>query len=255
MPLKHIDYLFRDNRYSMHKCLFKSSDWLLDEIEDLEKEYGEQIWTPGSIMMARQWNGSDGLTKILVPGNLYMFVYDPLLKYILPYYDIFPLVLVFESGDGWFRGLNFHHLPYQARIRLLGHLMNYATTISPYTGKPILNDQTRLLFDWPAVEDSPARPLVRPIEQKYWMNHAITDFKYINPLHWALMMMLPCEHFVKESNRNKVWDDTVRKAMQITEEHLKREDPTVDFEKVMQKALSSVKQRDRRAITQKLEEV
>ena len=33
------------------------------------------------------------------------------------------------------------------------------------------------------------------------------------------MLLLPCEQFVKESNRNKVWDGTQREAMKITKEY------------------------------------
>ena len=219
MTLRHIDRLFQDNRYTLHKCLFKSTEWMLDEIEEMEKEYGEQVWNPGSIMTSRQWNGTTGLTKILVPGNFYMCVYEPVFKQILPYYDIFPLTLVFEADDEWFRGLNFHYVPYRTRIQLLGHLMNYATTISPQTGKPVLNDQTRLLFDWNTIDNSAVRPLVRPIARRYRIERARTEFKYINPLHWALMLLLPCEQFVKESNRNKVWDDTAKQAMEISKEY------------------------------------
>ena len=57
---------------------------------------------------------------------------------------------------------------------------------------------------------------------------------------------------MKESNRNKVWGYVVKEAMQITEEHLKREDPAVDFEKVFQDALDSVEGKGRR-ITRRLE--
>ena len=249
MTLKHIDHLFQSNRYSLNCCLRKSPDWIFDEIEDLEREYGNQIWNPGRLLYAKQRNGSNGMTKTILPGNFYMFIYDPLLKHELPYFDILPLVLVFETGDGWFRGLNFHYLPQQARIQLLGHLMKYATTISPQTGKPILNDQTRILFDWEKVKDSPARSFVQPSEQKYLMNRARTDFKYINPLHWALMLLLPCEHFAKEDTET-VWKDTVRKAMEVGKEHWRRKDPTVDFEKMVQNEVDSMR-RDRKTSTGK----
>ena len=252
MPLKHIDSLFRENRYSLHKCLSKSTDWMLDEIEELEREYGEQVWNPGNIMTARQWNGSDGLTKTLVPGNFYMCVYEPVFKHILPYYDILPLTLVFETDGEWFRGLNFHYVPYRTRIQLLGHLMKYATTISPQTGKPVLNDQTRLLFDWDTIDNSPARPLVRITARRYRIENVRTDFKHINPLHWALMLLLPCEHFVKESDRNKVWDDAAKQAMEIAKEYEAQKDMR-NFEKVFQDTVDSVKQGEGRRITGRLE--
>ena len=90
MTLKHIDHLFQSNRYSLNCCLRKSPDWIFDEIEDLEREYGNQIWNPGRLLYVKQCNGSNGITKIILPGNFYMFIYDPLLKRTLPYYDILP---------------------------------------------------------------------------------------------------------------------------------------------------------------------
>ena len=241
MTLQHIDQLFHDNPYRLDKCLHKSARWILDEIEDLQREYGEQVSSPGEILYARQWSQSDGITDVIVPGNFYTFIYDPLLKYTLPYYDIFPLVLVFETGEGWFRGLNFHYLPQLARIQLLGHLMKYATTISPQTGRPTLTGQTRILFDWEKVKDSPASAFVQPIEQKYLMSRAKSGFKYINPLHWALMLMLPCEQFVK-ADTLEVWQDTNRKVHAISKERWKRRNPTVDFEKTLQNAIKLIRE-------------
>ena len=75
------------------------------------------------------------------------------------------------------------------------------------------------------------------------MNRVRTDFKYINPLHWALMLLLPCEHFAKEDTET-VWKDTVRKAMEVGKEHWNRKDPTVDFEKMVHNALDSIEQGD-----------
>ena len=64
MTLQHIDQLFHDNPYRLDKCLHKSARWILDEIEDLQREYGEQVSSVGEILYARQWSGSDGITNI-----------------------------------------------------------------------------------------------------------------------------------------------------------------------------------------------
>ena len=251
MMMRHIDYLFHDNPYSLHKCFRKSLDWILDELKDLELEYGAQIWNVGRLLHARQCNGSNCLTNVIVPGNFYTFLYKPLSRYVLPYYDIFPLVLVFQAENGWFRGLNLHHLPQQTRIQLVGHLMNYATTISPMTGEPTLTDQTRILFDWDEIKDSPAGAFMQPIEQKYLMNRAKGGFKYIDPRHWALMLMLPCEQFVK-ADKDDVWRDTVRKAKENYKEHWERKGYQVmDFEKMLENTISSIQQGDGGAITRK----
>ena len=72
------------------------------------------------------------------------------------------------------------------------------------------------------------------------MDDAKTDFKHINLPHWALMLMLPCEQFLK-ADREKVWKDTVRKALTISKEHLKREDSRADYEKMLQNTFNSIR--------------
>ena len=49
-------------------------------------------------------------------GRMSMFFYDPKFKQRLPYYDTFPLLLPLEPMKGGFIGLNFHYLPYVARL-------------------------------------------------------------------------------------------------------------------------------------------
>ena len=81
------------------------------------------------------------------------------------------------------------------------------------------------------------------------MNRARTDFKYINPLYRALMLLLPCEHFAKEDTES-AWKDTVRKAVEVGKEHWRRKGPTVDFEKMVQNEVDSMR-RDRKTSTGK----
>ena len=56
------------------------------------------------------------------PNGLNFFRYNPKLASILPYYDVFPLVLPIQSARGGFLGINFHYLPYALRARLLDRL-------------------------------------------------------------------------------------------------------------------------------------
>ena len=51
-------------------------------------------------------------------NGLNFFRYNPKWKEILPYYDLFPLVLPIQPAPGGFLGVNFHYLPIQLRMRL-----------------------------------------------------------------------------------------------------------------------------------------
>jgi hypothetical protein len=52
------------------------------------------------------------------PNGLNFFRYNPKLASILPYYDVFPLVLPIQSARGGFLGINFHYLPIPLRMKL-----------------------------------------------------------------------------------------------------------------------------------------
>ena len=60
-------------------------------------------------------------------GRMSMFFYDPKWKKKLPYYDVFPLIFPLEPAKGGFIGLNFHYLPYGARVAFLRSLANTTT--------------------------------------------------------------------------------------------------------------------------------
>ena len=59
-------------------------------------------------------------------GEMYMFSYDPKYKDVLPYYDMYPLVIPIEMYADGFLGLNLHYLPPLARARLLDSLKKVA---------------------------------------------------------------------------------------------------------------------------------
>ena len=214
MPLKHIDDLFQDTQYDLDACLDKPVEWFEKEMRKLEREYGKQVSDPGNMMTAQQRSGSNGLTTTIIPGEFYMFLHDPIQKWSLPYYDILPLTFVFEAGRDWFRGLNFHYLPCSLRVHLLQYLMKYATI------KPV-NNKTRILLDWEEAKNSSSCYLVQPCEQRYWMGEARTEFKLIEPRHWALMMMLPCENFVKE-HKLMVWKNTMNHSTEVVKDYVAR---------------------------------
>ena len=52
------------------------------------------------------------------PNGLNFFRYNPKLASILPFYDVFPLVLPIQSARGGFLGINFHYLPIPLRMKL-----------------------------------------------------------------------------------------------------------------------------------------
>ncbi len=115
MATSSIKDVFERNKYDLQTAAVKSRSWFEKQVYEL----GRQNYTPPRIL-----NGNpDQNVSNIIPGNLYMYMYDPKLKATLPYYDRFPLVFPFSKTPDGFIGLNLHYLPYQLRVMLLDHLL------------------------------------------------------------------------------------------------------------------------------------
>jgi hypothetical protein len=136
----------------------------------------------------------------IIPGNLYMYVYDPKTKADLPYYDRFPLVFPYATAPGGFMGLNMHYLPYQLRIRLLYRLLVFKNNDK-------MDGTTRIKYSWALIAGVSKFKLAEPCIKHYLLPHVKTAFKKIDSSDWATAMLLPVERFAKSSKEN-VWKDS-----------------------------------------------
>lgn len=145
--------------------------------------------------------GSDlgTMTGKVLPGDMYLFLYDPKTKDSLPYYDTAPLVLPFRSAKGGFYGLNMHYLPPMMRVQLLEALMTFSTN-------PQLNETTRLRLRWGLINDASKFPGVEICTKRYLYSHVKSRFLRINPTDWKKTILLPIENFVKATSQ-KVHSD------------------------------------------------
>jgi len=107
--------VFEKNQYDLKTAVKKSRAWFEQQVLIMTR----QQLTPQRVLSG---NPEQLVTKIM-PGHLYMFVYDPKTKAELPYYDRFPLVFPFRKTPDGFIGLNMHYLPYPLRINLLDNLL------------------------------------------------------------------------------------------------------------------------------------
>lgn len=150
--------------------------------------------------MLRQNQGN--LTTRILPGRMYMFVYDPKGKDSLPFYDKFPLVIPFSKEQGHFRGLNFHYLPYSQRIILLDALIR----VGQKSTMKNMNEELRL--SWQIVRSAAKMKIAAPCVKMYLNGHVKTRFVEIPKDDWATAIMLPTHSFVG-SSANKVWTKSI----------------------------------------------
>lgn len=142
------------------------------------------------------------LTTDLVPGNMYLFLYEPKYAATLPYWDRIPLCMPFDVIPGGFSGLNLHYLPPLLRAQLLGKLLE--RTDKTLTAK------SKIDISWSLLKGFGSLPEARPTVKKYLYNHVRSRFLKIDPANWKTSIFLPLQEF-QNSTPTAVWKDSKRK--------------------------------------------
>jgi hypothetical protein len=192
MATKNLLDVFNTNKYELNNAAKQSKVWFQQQARELTR----QNLTPQKVL-----KGDSVKQGIIIPGSLYMFLYDPKTKDELPYYDMFPLVFPYKRVKGGFMGLNMHYLPYQQRVQLLQRLMNYANNKK-------MDETTRLKYSWSLIGGVSRFKWAEPCLKHYLTSHVRSSFRKIEANDWATAMLLPVEQFVG-ANKNQVWAESL----------------------------------------------
>lgn len=188
--------VFDKNQFDLATAARKSNAWFEQQVMMLSRQ---------RLVPARIIQGVPEQIKTnVLPGHLYMFMYDPKMKEVLPYYDQFPLVFPFRKTPDGFIGLNMHYLPYQLRIRLLDRLQSFRNNDK-------MDETTKLKYSWAVIDGVSRYNLAKPCVKQYLMEHVRSPFRRVLAEDWATAMMLPVERFTK-ATKQTVWLDSKRKA-------------------------------------------
>lgn len=174
-----IDSLRNDPKFSPAN----SQKWFINKVKEMTG--GTRI-SSMEMLAAHQ---TQLVTKIM-PGEMYMFSYDPKHKKTLPLYDRFPLLLPFNKDANSFIGLNLHYLRPLQRIALLDKLMEFAK--NDRAGNP-----QRFNLSWNFLKNASKFPQVQGCVKMYLNGYVKSRFIRIKPEDWALTCVLPTESFVK----------------------------------------------------------
>lgn len=194
MAKQTVKDVFERNRYDLKTAIKKSRSWFDRQVQMLAREN----LTPQKVISGN----TDQVTTTVLPGYLYMYLYDPKLKETLPYYDRFPLVFPYRKTQDGFIGLNMHYLPYALRIELLDALLTFRNNNR-------LDETTRLKYSWAIIDGVSRYRAAQPCIKQYLMPHVRSQFRRINADDWATAMLLPVERFVGAS-KQEVWADSRR---------------------------------------------
>lgn len=182
--------IFEKNKYELNTAFRKSKAWYEQQMILLMK----QIQSPWIVLKGNPTQ----LTTRLMPGKMYMFLYDPLYKQQLKAFDRFPCVLLYRRTISGFSGINFHYLPYQMRVHLLYRLMQYKTNAK-------MDENTRIRFQWAAIKGVQKFAAAVPAFHNYSYAGLRSTFREIRAYDWTTAVLLPVEQFVKMPD-DRVWD-------------------------------------------------
>lgn len=184
--------VFERNQYDLKTSVKKSRAWFEQQVLLMTK----QQLTPPRVLAGNP----DQLATRVLPGHLYMFLYDPKTKADLPYYDRFPLVFPFRKTPDGFIGLNMHYLPYQLRIQLLDNLLVFANNQR-------FDETTRIKYSWALIDGVSKYKAAQPCIKQYLSGHVRSQFRQVTSSDWATAMLLPVERFVGAS-KQEIWADS-----------------------------------------------
>lgn len=135
--------------------------------------------------------GSGQVSGNIVPGFMYMFVYDPKTKKDLPYYDTFPLVFPFDYDTKGFMGLNLHYLSKLMRAELMDGLYGYTNGD--------ITDKSQIIFNYRVLKNASALFNYKPCVKRYLYKQVKSKFILVPATEWDIALFLPTERFVKAS--------------------------------------------------------
>ena len=158
-------------------------NWFKDKIADINKKLRGD---PNKVFT------KDGTPEI---GQMYMFVYDPKYKNILPFYDMYPLVFPIEFyGDG-FLGINLHYLPPLARAALLSNLKKLSNN-NKY------DDTTKLMISYEVLKAHATQfSGFENCVKRYLFAHVRSSFHQVSPSDWDKAVLLPLQRWKVNPNR------------------------------------------------------
>lgn len=134
-------------------------------------------------------------------GNMFMFAYDPKLKDVLPYYDLFPLVIALQPAPGGFLGLNLHYLRPDVRAAFLDKL------IDTMPDGDALTDRSKLRLRYNMISKIRHMRQFAPCLKHYLLDHVKTRMAQVHAPDWETAIFLPTEQF-RGSNKTKIWKES-----------------------------------------------
>ena len=178
------------------KATKRSARWFQDKIKGLKGGLRNRFSATNPDKFYRESDNKINpnlLSRRANLGSLYCYHYDPKYKATLPYYDIFPMIMLIGADNDTFLGLNFHYLPPNLRAILLDR-------VNAKVAGGVIN--------WKKISKI---PLVEPAVHRYRFDQITRKVIEIEKEEEEIAIFLPLERFRKAS-KSAVWANSRRRA-------------------------------------------
>ena len=172
----------------------RSAQWFQDKIKGLKGEVKNRFSSTNAAKFYRESEKiNDAVFKRRVSlGDLFCYYYNPKYRKTLPYYDMFPMIMLLSAEKETFLGINFHYLRPKWRAILLDRV-----TAKIGGGLP----------KWSKLRQIRQ---IAPTIKRYRFDHIMKKVIPIEEDEQEIAIFLPTEKFKKTGKAN-VWSDSERK--------------------------------------------
>jgi hypothetical protein len=179
--------------------------WFKDQIRDvLANPWGLSNMVPDKLKL-RWWARKQPIMSLPKPtdiGKMFFYGYNPKTKDTMPYYDIFPLILMVKGLDNGWQGLNLHYMPPKQRELLILNLMDRMSDTK-------LDKHTRLKMNYSMLKKVSKYRYFKPCFKRYLASHTTSSVRTIPFEYWPKAILLPVAKF-KKSSITSVWADSLK---------------------------------------------
>ena len=180
---------------TVEKEVKRSAMWFKDKIKGLKGELRNRFSRTNARTFYKEAPNKfvpNRLGRRLYLGDMFCYWYNPKHRMSLPYYDMFPIVMLIGYEKETFLGLNFHYLRPQHRAMLLDRV-----TAKIGNALPKWSKLAKL-------------PYIEPTVHRYRYDHIMKKIIPIPKNEQELAIFLPLERFRKAS-KTKVWGISSRR--------------------------------------------
>ena len=173
----------------------RSARWFQDKIKGLKGDLRNRFSSTNAAKFYREADNKVEkavLKRRVELGDLFCYYYNPKYRATLPYYDMFPMIMLLSAEKETFLGINFHYLRPKWRAILLDR-------VSAKIGGG--------LPKWSKLRNIRQ---IAPTIKRYRYDHIMRKVVPIKEDEQEIAIFLPTERF-RKAGKSKVWAESERK--------------------------------------------